>query len=84
MKKETWKTVFQIVISILTAIAASLGVTSCMSYNITITNKKCRQVKSCRHFSILISSTPGGHNFTLFKGTKELGTFVALSWNLSP
>ena len=31
MKKETWKTVFQIVISILTAIDASLGVTSCMS-----------------------------------------------------
>ena len=31
MKKETWKTVFQTVISILTAIAASLGVTSCMS-----------------------------------------------------
>ena len=30
MKKETWKTVLQIVISILTAIAASLGVTSCM------------------------------------------------------
>ena len=31
MKKETWKPVFQIVLSILTAIAASLGVTSCMS-----------------------------------------------------
>ena len=31
MKKETWKTVLQIVISILTALAASLGVTSCMS-----------------------------------------------------
>ena len=31
MKKETWKTVFQIVLSILTAIAASQGVTSCMS-----------------------------------------------------
>ena len=30
MKKEPWKTVFQIVLSILTAIAASLGVTSCM------------------------------------------------------
>nr|WP_293505760.1 smalltalk protein [Prevotella sp.] len=30
MKTETWKTVFQIVLSILTAIAASLGVTSCM------------------------------------------------------
>ncbi|MBV3431083.1 smalltalk protein [Prevotella copri] len=31
MKKETWKTVIQILISILTAIATSLGVTSCMS-----------------------------------------------------
>ena len=31
MRKETLKTVFQIVLSILTAIAASLGVTSCMS-----------------------------------------------------
>ena len=31
MMKETWKSVFQIVLSILTAIAASLGVTSCMS-----------------------------------------------------
>ena len=31
MKKETWKTAFQIALSILTAIAASLGVTSCMS-----------------------------------------------------
>ena len=30
MKKETWKTVIQIVISILTAIATSRGVTSCM------------------------------------------------------
>lgn len=30
MKKETWKTIIQIVISILTAIATSLGVTSCM------------------------------------------------------
>ena len=30
MKKETWKTVIQIVISILTAIATSFGVTSCM------------------------------------------------------
>ena len=30
MKKETWKLVIQIAISILTAIATSLGVTSCM------------------------------------------------------
>jgi len=30
MKKETWKTVIQIIISILTALATSLGVTSCM------------------------------------------------------
>ena len=31
MKKETWKTVIQILISILTAVGTSLGVTSCMS-----------------------------------------------------
>ena len=30
MKKETWKFIVQTVIAILTAIAASLGVTSCM------------------------------------------------------
>ena len=30
MKKETWKTVIQILISILSAVATSLGVTSCM------------------------------------------------------
>ena len=30
MKKETWKTVIQIIVSILTAIATTLGVTSCM------------------------------------------------------
>ena len=31
MTKETWKTVIQIIISILTAIGTPLGVTSCMS-----------------------------------------------------
>lgn len=30
MKRETWKTIIQIAISILTAIATTLGVTSCM------------------------------------------------------
>ena len=30
MKKESWKTVIQIIVSILTAIATTLGVTSCM------------------------------------------------------
>ena len=30
MKKDTWQTVIQIAISILTAIATTLGVTSCM------------------------------------------------------
>lgn len=29
MKKETWKTLIQIAISILTAIATTLGITSC-------------------------------------------------------
>ena len=32
MKKESWKTVIQIIVSILTAIATTLGVTSCMGY----------------------------------------------------
>ena len=30
MKKETWKFIIQMVISILTAIATTLGVSSCM------------------------------------------------------
>ena len=30
MKKETWKTVIQIIVSVLTAIATSLGVSSCI------------------------------------------------------
>nr|WP_297653294.1 smalltalk protein [uncultured Prevotella sp.] len=30
MKKDTWKTIIQIAISILTAIATTLGMTSCM------------------------------------------------------
>lgn len=30
MKKETWKTLLQIAIAVLTALATTLGVTSCM------------------------------------------------------
>ena len=30
MKKDTWKTIIQIAISILTALVTTLGVTSCM------------------------------------------------------
>lgn len=30
MKKETWKTLIQVIISILTAVATTLGITSCM------------------------------------------------------
>ena len=30
MKKDSWKTILQIAINILTAIATTLGVTSCM------------------------------------------------------
>ncbi len=32
MKRETWKLIIQMVISVLTAIATTLGVTSCMGY----------------------------------------------------
>lgn len=30
MKRETWKTLIQVIISILTAVATTIGVTSCM------------------------------------------------------
>lgn len=30
MKRETWKTLIQVIISIFTAVATTLGVTSCM------------------------------------------------------
>lgn len=30
MKNETWKTILRLVITVLTAVATSLGVTSCM------------------------------------------------------
>ena len=30
MKRETWKTLIQVIISILIAVATTLGVTSCM------------------------------------------------------
>lgn len=30
MKKETWKTILQLIITILTAVGTTLGVTSCM------------------------------------------------------
>ncbi len=30
MKKETWKLILQMLISVLTAVATTLGVTSCM------------------------------------------------------
>ena len=32
MKKETWKMVIQLVISVLTAVATTLGVTSCIAH----------------------------------------------------
>ncbi|MDO4161281.1 MAG: smalltalk protein [Prevotellaceae bacterium] len=30
MKRETWKTLLQVIVSVLTAIATTLGVTSCL------------------------------------------------------
>jgi hypothetical protein len=32
MKKETWKTIIQVVISILTATLTAMGTTSCLGY----------------------------------------------------
>nr|WP_297651829.1 smalltalk protein [uncultured Prevotella sp.] len=30
MKKETWKTILQLIITVLTAVGTTLGLTSCM------------------------------------------------------
>ncbi len=32
VKKETWKLILQLIVSVLTAIGTTLGVTSCMGY----------------------------------------------------
>ncbi len=32
MKRETWKLILQLIVSVLTAIGTTLGVTSCMGY----------------------------------------------------
>ena len=32
MKRETWKTIIQVIVSILTAALTALGTTSCMGY----------------------------------------------------
>ncbi|MCR4853326.1 MAG: smalltalk protein [Prevotella sp.] len=32
MKKDTWKLILQLIVSILTAVGTTLGVTSCMGY----------------------------------------------------
>ena len=34
MKKETWKTIIQVVVSILTAALTALGTTSCMGHDL--------------------------------------------------
>ncbi|MDD6895224.1 MAG: smalltalk protein [Prevotellaceae bacterium] len=34
IKKETWKLIVQLIVSIATAIATTLGVTSCMGANV--------------------------------------------------
>ena len=43
MKKETWKLVVQILISVLTALGTSLGVTSCMNHKkFILINSGCK------------------------------------------
>ncbi len=45
MKKETWKTLIQILVSILTAIGTTLGVTSCMHTE----DGSCAEKRKGRH-----------------------------------
>ena len=41
MKKETWKTIIQVIVSILTAALTALGTTSCMGYGGGIIRMLC-------------------------------------------
>lgn len=38
MKKETWKTIIQVIVSILTAALTALGTVSCMGYNVSVSD----------------------------------------------
>ena len=42
MKKETWKTIIQVIVSILTAALTALGTTSCMGHGPIIALKRSR------------------------------------------
>ena len=56
MKKETWKTVIQVIVSILTAALTALGTTSCMGHGpIAFWEKKSRSLlrKNWQHQQVL-------------------------------
>ena len=42
MKKETWKFIIQTIVAILTAIATSLGVTSCMNWKLKAASERAK------------------------------------------
>ena len=52
MKKETWKTIIQVVISVLTAALTALGTTSCMGHGPIYISKSLDRVVGAYSFYI--------------------------------
>lgn len=48
MKKENWKQIFQIVLTILTALGTTLGVTSCMGYKLFFNHFKTKRTMATK------------------------------------
>ncbi len=55
MKKDTWKTIIQVVISVLTAALTALGTTSCMGHG-PIRGFNCVEPPHARHSSSKLGS----------------------------
>ena len=70
MKKETWKTLIQVIISILTAVATTLGVTSCMqkSGKEETQGRKEKAAKKIKALKEAKASSKHKDAFSLFSG----------------
>ena len=58
MKKDTWKTIIQVVISVLTAALTALGTTSCMGHGPIYSGRgfNCVEPPHARHSSSKLGS----------------------------
>ena len=83
MKKETWKTVIQLIVSILTAALTALGTTSCMGHG-PIVIWKYRTIKRiCRHLNLMPAGFLLVFLFTWYHSTNStlwIRNIALVSW----